>query len=151
MWCYHWCMLKFYEFTRWILIHSLCGHVLTCHENFNDKVKHLTCTTEVKMLWEAWAYKYILQLYCTTTWMEMNFHKSLNCFNCMLYHGIIGALQIFTFLEVWTSWWIEVPCICSQTHWTWHQGLRLDGWKDWTSNTFLVSRVDIMWKQNDSC
>ena len=90
MWYCHWCMLTFYEFTRWLLIHSLCGHVLTCHEHFNDKFKHLTSTTKVKLLWEAWAYKYILQLYCTTTWMEINFYKSLICFNCMLNHGIIG-------------------------------------------------------------
>ena len=63
-------MLTFYEFTRRLLIHSLCGHVLICHGNFNDKVKHLTGTTKLKLLWEAWAYKYILQLYCTTTWIE---------------------------------------------------------------------------------
>ena len=33
MWCFHWCMLTFYKFTRWLLIHSLCGNVLTCHRN----------------------------------------------------------------------------------------------------------------------
>ena len=134
-------MLTFYEFTRWMLIHSICGHILTCHENFNDKVKHFTGTAKVIFLWESWAYKYILQLYCMTTWMEMNFHKSLICFHGMLGHGMIGTLQIFTFSEGWTSWWIEVPWIFSQTPWIWHQGSRLDDRKDWTLNTFLLSHV----------
>ena len=149
MWCYYWCMLTFYEFTRCLLILSLCRHVLRCHRNFNDKVKHLTGPTKVKLLLKVWSYKYILQLYCKNTCMEMNFHNSLICFNCMLDHGIIGAIQIFTFLEGLTSWWIEVPWICSQTPWIWHQGPRLGDRKDWTSNTFIVSQVDIMWKQND--
>ena len=70
MWCCHWCMLTFYEFTRCLLIHSLCGHVPRCHANFNDKVKHLTGTAKVKLLCEFWGYKDIIQLYYTTTWME---------------------------------------------------------------------------------
>ena len=71
-------MLSFYEFTRWLLIHSSCGHVLRCHGNFNDKVKHLIGIAKVKLLWEAWAYKDILQLYCTPTWMEDSHDKYNN-------------------------------------------------------------------------
>ena len=84
MWCFHWCKLIFYEFTRWISIHSLCGHVLTCHRNFNDKVKHLIGTTKVKLLWEAWAYKDILQPYCTITCMEDSHERNISKVKRML-------------------------------------------------------------------
>ena len=104
MWCCHWCMLTFYEFTRWLLIHSLCRHVLTCHGNFNDKVKHLKCISKVKLLWEVWAYKDILQLYCTTTWLEDSHERYNNKGKRMLMENDVDISKMNIKVDE-KGWW----------------------------------------------